>query len=165
MEAVWCSFCQRPRFEDGVCTELCICVSFTTNTDTWMQQAVDGSSFENLSTRNCHYNAIDTWLHGSVDDDAIEIPQSSVFDAMIEISPVATTLGLYALSTPGTSSPATSVTDMTRGTSVTSGSDKTPSCGRSSLEMDSTSDSSEFRRMLNAKQVRDPSYHHSILRS
>ncbi|KAH7389042.1 hypothetical protein BKA64DRAFT_679671 [Cadophora sp. MPI-SDFR-AT-0126] len=158
IESVWCSFCQRPRFDDGLSTDLCICVSFTStataaDNGTWLPQAVDSTEFQSLQTR--HYDAVDTWLHGSVDNDACYTSPNNAFDAMIYISPVATSLGLYSLSTSAedVSSPATSVTPMTRGSSVTSTSRRSPSCERSSLELDS-SDSSEFRRMLNAKQRR-----------
>lgn len=162
IDSVWCSFCQRPRFDDGLRTDLCICVSFsstTTNNSTWLPQAVDNTAFQNLKSR--HYDAVDTWLYGSVDNDAYHVPnaQNRAFDSMIGISPVATSLGLYSISTSAedVSSPARSITPMTRGSSVTSTSSRTPSCEREpariSLELDS-SDSSEFRRMLNAKQRR-----------
>ncbi|KAK0123995.1 hypothetical protein ONS95_008984 [Cadophora gregata] len=157
IESVWCSFCQRPRFDDGLSTELCICVSFTSTNNTWLPQAVDSSAFQSLQPR--HYDAVDSWLHGSVDVHACVSSQTSAFDAMTGISPIATSLGLYSLSTSGedVSSPATSITPMTRGSSVTSTSSRTPSrereSERSSLEMNN-SDSSEFRRMLSAKQRR-----------
>ncbi|KAG4434680.1 hypothetical protein IFR05_009826 [Cadophora sp. M221] len=153
MESVWCSFCQKPRFEDGVCTEICICVSFVTSNDAWLPQVVDGSSFENVQTR--HYNAVDTWLHGSAtDENTSQTPPTSAFDAMIGISPVAASLGIFALSAENPSSPSTTSTrGLTGGTSATSTRSTTPSCERSSLDMDS-SDSSEFRRLLNAKQRR-----------
>lgn len=153
MESVWCSFCQRPRFEDGVCTEICVCVSFVTSNDAWLQQA---PSFENLPTRR--YDAVDTWLHESAtDENASQFPPTNTFDAMIGISPVAASLGLFALSAEDASSPSASTTGLTRATSATSTRSTTPSYERSSLDMDS-SDSSEFRRLLNAKQVRDPSH-------
>ncbi|KAH9215870.1 hypothetical protein DL95DRAFT_388182, partial [Leptodontidium sp. 2 PMI_412] len=71
---------------------------------------------------------------------------------MIGISPVAASLGLFALSAEDASSPSASTTGLTRATSATSTRSTTPSYERSSLDMDS-SDSSEFRRLLNAKQV------------
>lgn len=150
MEAVWCSFCQKPRFEDDVFNDICICVPFSPVTEELLPQAVASSTFENHPARQ--YNAVDTWLHGSVDYGVGQIPQMGAFDAMIGISPVATRLGIDTLLREEASSPSTSVTDMTRGTSAQSTRSTSPSCDLANLDVD-ISDAAEFRRMLNAKQV------------
>ena len=105
---MWCSLCQRPRFGDDVCTDICVCTTFNKNIDSWLQQPGDENAFKNLQTS--HYDAVDSWLHSPVDDNAEQNLQTSHYDAMMDFSTLHTRTGLYTLSPNDTSSSATSAT-------------------------------------------------------
>ncbi|KAL2062739.1 hypothetical protein VTL71DRAFT_5811 [Oculimacula yallundae] len=50
-ESIWCTICQRPKFEDGVCEEVCICVSYSSiNTNTGMPRTAAVIPTANMST-------------------------------------------------------------------------------------------------------------------
>ena len=100
--------CQRPRFGDDVCTDICVCTSFINSIDPWLQQSGNETAFKNLQT--CNYDAVDSWLHSPVDDTTDLNLQTSNYDAMMDFSTLHTRPGLYTLSPKDMSSSATSAT-------------------------------------------------------
>ncbi len=151
VEAVWCSLCQRPRFEDDICTAICVCPSFTNSIDSWLEQAVENSAFENLQMD--HYNAVNLWL--PVGANPYPNLQTSQYDAIMKFS---TTAGSTGPSTPPTDNvPSLAMSAASSRTSspvssTSSVSGATPPRERRSPEVDHLS-WPQYHRLMDAKQV------------